>query len=361
MKWSFTIAKIAGTRVQLHVTFLFFIILIFGQSYLTQGLSESIRATAFLLSVFFCVLLHEFGHVIAALRYGITTPKITLLPFGGLASMTRIPKKPGEELVVALAGPAVNVVIAAILILIQGGLPGWNGMNFTDRLPILDALIWVNLVLVMFNLIPAFPMDGGRVFRALLSYRMSRQRATRLAAEVGRVLAVVGSIWAISTGQIMLFFVAIFVFFAGHGEEVMADEEHLLQGHTAGDAAMSDFQTLEMDNSLKKVVDLIIQGNQESFPVINHAGDCIASLDFQEVVLALRTFGVDALVRDAVGTIPEQIRVETPAYEAYQRLLRSKLSGAAVVDGSGRLVKWLTQKNLAEFMVLESLKNPSSR
>ncbi|MDF1862159.1 MAG: site-2 protease family protein [Verrucomicrobiales bacterium] len=171
MSQSFKVARIAGTEVRIHFTFLLL--------HAWIGIATAaFNGVLFLLLIFLCGLLHEFGHVAAALRYGITTPRITLLPFGGVAQLSRIPKQPTHELVAAIAGPLVNVVIAGVLILVRKGFPEWSDVGgMPGGANILDGLIWVNLILVAFNLTPAFPMDGGRAFRAFLSYFVSREKA----------------------------------------------------------------------------------------------------------------------------------------------------------------------------------------
>lgn len=356
MKWSFTIAKLFGTRVQIHLTFLLLLVFVAAQYYFASGAEAAVRGVFLIISVFFCVLLHEFGHVAAALKYGITTPKITLYPIGGIASLTRIPKKPLQELVVAAAGPAVNLTIALIIVLIRGNVPTIPAEGvLTAGFSIIDALFWVNASLFFFNLIPAFPMDGGRMFRALLGLFLSRGTATHLAVTVGQVIAIAGAIWAMSNGQILLTFIAAFIFLAGKGEETMVDQELLLEGHTAGEAGMSDFKTFHLDDKLNKVIDKILEGDQDVFPVINDLKDCIAAISFNEVIAAIQHYGPDAHVRDAVNSVPEQIPESTPAFDAWQKLARSRMAGAAVVDEAGHLKKWLTNRQFSEFMVVQAL------
>ena len=196
--WSISLVRVAGTEVRVHITFLILLAWIGSAYWKTEGPAVAVEGVLLICGVFFCVLLHEFGHVFAARRYGISTPKITLLPIGGLASLSRIPKRPVEELVVALAGPAVNVAIAVVLLAVGKLAPGWDLPHVVPELVgsegggFLRQLLWVNLVLVAFNLVPAFPMDGGRVFRACLAMFTNRQTATRIAAALGQTLAVFG-------------------------------------------------------------------------------------------------------------------------------------------------------------------------
>ena len=197
MRWSFRIAHIAGIEVRMHATFLL-MLAYFGMKYGEQGgLPAALSGVLFVCLVFGCVLLHEFGHALAARRYGIRTPDITLLPIGGVARLERMPDKPMQELVVAIAGPLVNVVIAGILWLylgLRGGIPDVESIRFIGpSLPL--KLLVVNITLIVFNLIPAFPMDGGRILRAFLAMRISYGKATHIAATIGQGCARCSSVF----------------------------------------------------------------------------------------------------------------------------------------------------------------------
>ena len=193
MRWSLKVASVAGIEVRIHLTFLLFLAWIWFSYYQVAGLPGAVQGVLFILSLFACVLLHEFGHAFAARAFGIATPDITLLPIGGVARLTRIPDKPWQELVVAIAGPLVNVVIAAALIFVVHRSAELEQLQYLEspRVELLSKLASVNVMLVLFNLIPAFPMDGGRVLRALLAMAMPYARATQIAAWIGQGLAVV--------------------------------------------------------------------------------------------------------------------------------------------------------------------------
>lgn len=178
MQWSYPILRVGGTEIRIHLTFLLLLVWI-GIAYFQEGgTSAAIEGVGFIGAVFACVVLHELGHVAAASRYGIRTPKITLLPIGGVAELERLPEKPSEEIVVALAGPLVNVVIASFLVVALGTTVGVDALTSMDnpRVAFVARLAAVNIWLVLFNLIPAFPMDGGRVLRALLATRACARR-----------------------------------------------------------------------------------------------------------------------------------------------------------------------------------------
>src|SRR5215218_880305 len=215
MLWSLPIAVIAGTVVRIHITFLLFLIWIAGTQWQLGGQVAALDSVLFIVLLFACVLAHEFGHIFAARRYGIRTPEVTLWPIGGVASLERIPEKPSEELVVALAGPAVNVVIALAILLVLDQTLDEAAMTELEnpRAQLLARVAAANVFLIVFNLIPAFPMDGGRVLRALLAMRMGRAEATRVAARVGQGAAFLFALAGLFVSP-MLIVIGLFVYLA---------------------------------------------------------------------------------------------------------------------------------------------------
>lgn len=217
------LGKIAGIDVSLHWTLL----LLIAITGLQAPAGGAIAASSLIAAVFGCVLLHEFGHSMAARQFGIETSSIVLLPIGGIASLERMPRKPLQELWIAVAGPLVNVVIATGL-----GLLLWTGTIAAlapSYVGWLQMLMFYNMVLVAFNLLPAFPMDGGRVLRACLAMRLPYVTATNTAASLGKVVAVMLGIFALMNGQLMLMLLAGFVFFAGSAEARMVRDEQAQQ------------------------------------------------------------------------------------------------------------------------------------
>jgi Zn-dependent protease len=223
MRWSFKVASVAGIEVRIHLTFLLFLAWIWFSYYQVAGLGGAMQGVLFILSLFACVLLHEFGHAFAARGFGIATPDITLLPIGGVARLTRIPDKPWQELVVAIAGPLVNVVIAAALIFVVHRSAELEQLQYLEspRVELLSKLASVNVMLVLFNLIPAFPMDGGRILRALLAMAMPYAQATQIAAWIGQGLAIVFGIFGLF-GNPLLIFIAFFIFAGAQQEAAIA-------------------------------------------------------------------------------------------------------------------------------------------
>jgi Zn-dependent protease len=223
MRWSLKVASVAGIEVRIHLTFLLFLAWIWFSYYQVAGLTGAVQGVLFILSLFACVLLHEFGHAFAARAFGIATPDITLLPIGGVARLTRIPDKPWQELVVAIAGPLVNVVIAAALIFVVHRSAELEQLQYLEspRVELLSKLASVNVMLVLFNLIPAFPMDGGRILRALLAMALPYAQATQIAARIGQGLAIVFGIFGLF-GNPLLIFIAFFIFAGAQQEAAIA-------------------------------------------------------------------------------------------------------------------------------------------
>lgn len=303
MKWSWKLATVAGTEVRVHATF-FILILWLVLNYGSQGqrAAEIAVRVGFILVLFGCVVLHELGHVAAARRYGIGTRDITLLPIGGLARLERIPREPRHELVVALAGPAVNVAIAMLLgagLLLAGvsvPTPEFNSLA-------LGALGWnlvaVNVFLVAFNMLPAFPMDGGRVLRALLAMRMSYVQATRHAAIVGQIMAVGFGLIGLLVNPFLIL-IAIFVWVGAAYEANVVTLRSSLEGLSVRQAMLSRFQSLALEDPLTKAVDMTLAGSQKDFPVLDK-GRIVALLTQQDVLRGLSRKGRDGSVGDAMA------------------------------------------------------------
>jgi stage IV sporulation protein FB len=219
MLWSINIGSIGGTVIRVHITFVLFLAWIAASSWFSGGGTAAWYALAFMILLFACVVAHEFGHIVVARHFGVTTPTVTLLPIGGVAQLERIPEKPSEEFLVAIAGPLVNVVIAVILIMVFGASLDADSLAGVDKstVSMVDRLAAVNLFLAVFNLVPAFPMDGGRVLRAALASRLGYVRATEIAASIGQVLAF-GLGFVGLFGNPLLLFIAIFVYLAASSE-----------------------------------------------------------------------------------------------------------------------------------------------
>lgn len=281
--WSLRLGSLFGIPIYLHWTFLLLIVWLVTAPLFSgapEAASVGLRTAGFVLAIFGCVVLHELGHALAARRFGIATRDITLLPIGGLARLEKMPEKPMQELIVALAGPAVNVVIAAVAIPAVLVLDGPNAFlggavegEATDTVALyqtnfLAALAMVNIFLVVFNMIPALPMDGGRVLRAVLAMTTDRGRATTIAAAVGQVVAVGFVLLGLFTGHILLMLIGVFVFL-GAGAEAQSERfRSALEGLRARDAMITRFRSLRVSSTLRQAVDELLAGSQQDFPVL---------------------------------------------------------------------------------------------
>jgi Zn-dependent protease len=356
MGWSVTLGRVAGTAIRIHVTFLLLLFWI-GFIYYRQGGPEAaLEGVAFVAFLFLCVLLHELGHVFAAKRYGINTNDVTLWFFGGIASLERIPEKPMEEFVIAVAGPLVNVVIAAALIFVLGARldPDDLGRLQDPAVSMVAKLAAANVFLVLFNLIPAFPMDGGRVLRALLAIRLGHARATQVAAAVGQSFAIAFGVFGIFTGNVTLIVIAVFVFLAASGEASYAQLRAVTRGNLVADAMITKFETLATQATLNDAVEALIRTTQREFPVVDGAGRLRGILTRDAMIKGLKELGPDAPVLDMmetdIPTVSARARLET----AVKALTELGKPVVGVVDGSGRLIGMLTAENLGEMLLVQS-------
>ncbi len=354
MPWSLTVGYVSGTAVRIHVTFLLFLIWIWAAYYQQGGAGAAWEGVAFVGLLFLCVLLHEFGHIFAARRYGVKTPEVTLWPFGGIARLERIPEKPSEELVVALAGPAVNVVIALVLLALLGGNVGMEHIEQIEnpQTSLMAKLAAANIFLVVFNLIPAFPMDGGRVLRALLAMKMGHAQATQAAASIGQALAVGLGLLGIF-GNPMLIIIAVFVFLAATGEAGQVQMKQAAQGLLVQDAMITQFETLGPQSSVGDAAEALIRTTQKEFPIVDGAGHLRGVLTRDAMIRALQANGPAAPVIEAMGEVPT-VPMRAPLDRALKLITQSGAPLVGVVDGDGRLKGLLSPENVGEMMMLRA-------
>lgn len=270
MNGSWKLGQLAGVHVQIHWTFLLLPLLVAWSTWSSAGAAAAFGAVIFVLAIFGCVILHELGHALAARQFGIKTQDITLLPIGGVARLQRMPGQPLQEFVIALAGPAVNVLIAASLLgmlRLQGVVPAQTLTLELIQTSFLTRLMWTNVILVLFNLLPAFPMDGGRVLRSLLALAVSYVRATQIAVVVGRIMALAFAAWAFYGGNWMLLFIAVFVYLAGSSELAMARLRAATHDIYVDDLMQRHFLTVSADQSLNDLVLQLPLATQQDYPV----------------------------------------------------------------------------------------------
>jgi len=343
--------------VRVHVTF-FLLLLGFGYFFYSQGgWLAAVQGIIYILLLFVCVLLHEFGHAIAAKAYGIRTPDITLLPIGGLARLERMPDKPYQELVVALAGPAVNIVIACgllVVIVARGDLVRISQLDAaTVNVDMIILLFVVNLILVVFNMVPAFPMDGGRVFRALLAMRMNYARATQIAATTGQGMAILFVLLGIFWSP-MLILIAVFVYLGASQEATFANMRELSKGLPVASAMITHFDTLNESDSLDVAAEALIRTSQHDFPVLDENGVVLGVLTRQAMIKGLKASGGDAGIADLIHRDLPTVTVHSRFDRAFQLMHQAKCSALPVVDFEGKLVGLITTENVGEMMMINS-------
>jgi Zn-dependent protease len=354
MKWSWKLGEFAGIGVYVHATF-FLIIIWIAVAHWVQGasLAAMLSAIAFILALFGCVVLHEYGHALTAKKYGIKTRDITLLPIGGVARLERMPDDPKQELWVALAGPAVNVVIAAGLYLwlhLTASFEPISKLSVTGG-SFFERLMVVNIFLVVFNMLPAFPMDGGRVLRALLATRMEYTRATQIAASIGQGMAFLFGLMGLFFNPFLIF-IALFVWIGAAQESSMVQMKSALSGIPVRRAMLTDFQTLSPRDTLSRAIELILAGSQQDFPVVEN-GRVAGILTRSDLLKAVAQSGQSAPVANVMQSEFQTVEPSEMLETAFMRLQTCQCRTMPVVS-RGELVGLLTMDNIGEFMMIES-------
>lgn len=353
MSWSYTIARIAGTEIKVHLTFVLFLGWWALLGYQQGGTGGALSASLWLIALFACIVLHEFGHILTARRFGVRTPDVILLPIGGIARLERIPDEPKQELLIALGGPAVTLAIAAGLYLVlrlTGGNTDIGALSPT--LPLLSQLMRVNVLLLLFNMIPAFPMDGGRVLRALLASRLGLVRGTRVAATLGQILATAGGLYGITAGNPFLMLIALFVFLGASAEASAVETRAAGEGLQVSQMMVTDFRTIPIHATLGQAVDLLLSGEQREFPVVDNLGRAEGILTRDNLIRGLSQRGPGSPVSEAMTAPVPAVGPTLGFQEALERLRSSKLPALPVVDGNGSLVGLLTMDNITDLLLV---------
>lgn len=364
MRGSLAIGRIAGIDLYLHWTFVLllagaFAFYLFG----VGGLTVALAGVGLIVAVFACVVFHELGHALMARRFGVPTRDITLYPIGGVARLQRVPEHPKQELLIALAGPAVNVVIAAALLaglLATGGtlMPGQGLAEPAVRFA--PTLMWINVLLVAFNLLPAFPMDGGRVLRALLAFRLDYVRATQIAAGVGQGMAILFGLFAMLNFNPFLLFIALFVYLGAQQEASMAMMRTAIEGLPVRQAMITEFNPLHPWDTLDEAVRLLLAGAEQDFAVVD-GGRVVGVLTRRQLLRALAEGDRSARVQHVMGRACEPVEESEMLDRAFRRMQEQECALLPVVR-DGRLVGLLTAENVGELvMVATSLRKQTPR
>ena len=357
MKGSVKLFSVRGIAVRVHFTFA--LILIWAAYrwgvQAGAGMTGALFGIVVTVLLFTCVILHELAHSLTAMRYGVTVREITLLPIGGLAQMEEIPDNPAQELKISLAGPLTNIAIAILLILICLPLGIHSMMGMEELFQVLGTVSWrgliaylvsANLTLGLFNLVPAFPMDGGRVLRAFLAMRMDYARATAIAVRIGQSLAVLLGLWGFMGGGFTLIFIAIFIYLGAGQEGRMVEVKSVLEGMQVHQAMSRPVQTVTPTDTVSEVVELILQGLQADFPVLE--GDrLVGMLTEGDVLLALHKQGADTPVGQVMRRQFAVAQPEKTLIEVQGQMSAARLRTVPVVERD-QVVGLLTAQDINE-------------
>jgi Zn-dependent protease/CBS domain-containing protein len=364
MGGAFKIGRLSGIDVRVHWTFFlllaFFAFIGYQES---GGLVGALTATITIVALFFCVLLHEFGHSLVAQRLGIEIHSITLLPIGGVSNLESLPEKPADEVKITVAGPLVNVVLAPIFFgvgLLLGAVPRLPADLFTGIGSVgqfFFYLGYINVVLALFNLLPAFPMDGGRILRALLATRLGAVRATEISSAVGQLFAVAFFLIGLISGNLLLALVAVFIFFGASGESQMVRQRELTRGLLVSDVMGTKprTETVTPYHTFGQVLDSVIHGYQEDFPVVDENGRLVGMITRDEIMTAAHSPERYSSVRDLMKVNVPTISSEADLFEDGLRILQQSGLRALPVTENGELVGMLTIEDVGQASLLGPL------
>jgi Zn-dependent protease/CBS domain-containing protein len=351
MKNSFRLARVFGIDIEVHFTF--FLLLVFF--FMMMGA----KGVLLVAGVFFFVTVHELCHSLAAKYFGIKVQRIILLPIGGVASMSEAPSKPLQELVISLAGPLSNVAMVILLYYPVKLLVGAQGLEhafwamfgregFADNVNIMAYVYWLNLFLAGFNLLPAFPMDGGRVLRALLSYRMDHRRATAIAVRMGHIFALFFAYFGIVHGHIFLVLVAVFIYMSASGEQAQVNMQEAVRTLTVQNVLAPDFVAVSPDTLVAKMYEIAFHSRQEDFPVTED-GRLIGFIPRYGMIEAAgtRDDGRELTARDIMKTDTPSVKVADRLLDV-QRVMAESGKDALPVEKDGVVVGVVTANDLGK-------------
>lgn len=350
MKWSWRIGRVAGIGIYLHATFLILLAWVVLNSMLSgKGVLGAIAALLVILGIFTIIVLHELGHALTAKRFGIRTQDITLLPIGGVARLERIPEDPKQEILIALAGPAVNGVLALALAVLLIAVAGSAALRGVGNL--LASLVLINVGMALFNLLPAFPMDGGRVLRAFLARRMPYAKATRLAASIGQGMALLFGLFGLFS-QPMLLVLALFLWIGAGEEDAMVQTKALLSGLTLRDVMVTEYHTLAPTDSLACALESVRQGFQHDFPVLQE-GTLIGMFTRSELLRALADQRQEVHIGAVMQTRFTALSPDADIESVFAPLRDREVNAVPILE-NGLLVGLVTREHLAEFLMVQN-------
>ncbi len=350
---TYRLARVLGIDIEIHITFF----LLLGIFFMLMGF----KGLVLILGVFFFVTLHEICHGLMAAYFGIKVNRITLLPIGGIASMSKTPAKPYQELLISVAGPLSNILVILIfyfpLLLLLGRetllypfMVMTAQAKYLGEFNILAHIYWINLVLAAFNLIPAFPMDGGRVLRALLSYRMSHRKATGIAVKMGHIFSLVFAFLGIANSHIFLIIIAVFIYMAASSEGMQTDIAETLKNYYVKDVLSNGFTYVSPGSPLSEVLEIIFRTHQEDFPVMED-GKMLGFITRKELLKGVHRGGRDLVIRDFMRTdIPSVNMAER--LNSVRKVMRKYDTQALPVEKDGNIIGVVTVEDINRVYIL---------
>lgn len=357
--WTLRVATVAGIPIRIHATFL----LVLAYAWFIGGSAHFLLMSAFILVIFMCVVLHELGHSRVALHYGIPVSQITLYPIGGIANIEKRPT-PKQELWIALAGPAVNLVIAGLLFVVLPKQPfSVLFSQLADPTTVkgfLTVVMTTNALLALFNMLPAFPMDGGRVLRSLLALALPEQKATVIAARIGQFLAFTLGLYALSQGKFFLVAIAYFVYTSAAAEAGQYRQNILVSGLNVRQAMLTHIVTLSVGDTLRHAAEVLLDTTQHDFPVL-HGDSLTGLLTRNDLLRGLARIGPDGFVAGSMNREPALAGPEDDLSSALEKL--SELEGPLLVvdPDDGKLLGMVTTDNVQELFAIRRIASAAAR
>jgi Zn-dependent protease/predicted transcriptional regulator len=349
MKYSLKIFSVFGIPVELHISFLVLMLLIYIVAFFNFYPSINLLTAVLITLVFVTVVLHELSHSYVAKRYGIKIQRIVLLPIGGVSEMEEIPKDPAQELRIALAGPVANLIIAVISFFI---LIIFRNTLSTVLIGALYYFIVVNLLLGLFNLLPAFPMDGGRILRAYLAERMSFIKATKLAANIGKQFAIIMAVVGVFF-NFLLILIAIFVYFGAEGEYRSVLVSTLLEDEKVKDIMTTDVHTLTPDNTVQETLQTMFREKHMGYPVIDNE-KLVGIITFDDIS-KIPENQRDTMIKDIMTTKLITSDPEEELVETIGKLNKNRIGRVPVVE-NGEVVGIISKTDITHTMQKKELK-----
>ncbi len=356
LKYVLPLGSPFGIRVSVHWSFLLLVAwIVYVDIERGLGLVPILYSILFIITIFICVVIHELSHSLTARKYGISAKSITLLPIGGVADMEKMPEDPKEEFAVSITGPLSNLVIAFALWIILASTGNFDLQSYDYRAinksNFLIVLTFANFMLAFFNLLPVFPMDGGRVLRAILSMQLPREKATYIAMNIGKFLAVGLALLGLYLNPFLII-IAIFVFIGAQREYEMIRYTSVLKGYKVKHNLIKEYTPLHPDDSIQKAVDILLSTPEERF-VVAEDKQIRGVLTRNDIIEGLMKYDRDMEISLIMNKEVTVFSEDTPLQEAYEKMRNKQITMAPVVDRAGCLTGIIDMVNINEFLMVK--------